>query len=118
LPLSNRPVPDSPISDDFRWLYDNDRLLYTDLQNVIETLKSQERFRTFAPRMARRPASAGARRGISRGAVSCEFSEQEFTLFLEVFQQTTALQVRELWTLAPRLSWFFWSELQCAASAF
>ena len=35
------PVPDSPISDDFRWLYDNDRLLYTELQSVVGTLKSR-----------------------------------------------------------------------------
>src|SRR5258708_37809081 len=36
-------------------------------------------------------------------AVSYAFTEQEFTLFLEVFQQTTPLQVRELWMLVPVL---------------
>jgi hypothetical protein len=35
--------------------------------------------------------------------VSYEFSEQEFTLFMEVFQQNTALQLRELWTVVSVL---------------
>ena len=35
--------------------------------------------------------------------VSYEFSEQEFTLFLEIFQQTTALELRELWTVVSAL---------------
>jgi len=35
--------------------------------------------------------------------VSYAFTERDFTLFLEVFQQTTPLQVRELWMLVPVL---------------
>ena len=33
------PPPASPISDDFRWLYDNGRLLYTDLVAIPTVLK-------------------------------------------------------------------------------
>ena len=97
------PVPDSPISDDFRWLYDNDRLLYTDLQSVVETLKSRgtiPHVRTLNGETVPRVLA------LSEGfldAVSNEFSERDFTLFLEAFQQTTALQVRELWTMVAAL---------------
>src|SRR5215813_3155618 len=35
--------PKSPISDDYRWLYDNDRLLYSELQNACEALKTHEK---------------------------------------------------------------------------
>src|SRR4029077_7247970 len=35
--------------------------------------------------------------------VSYEFSEQEFILFVEVFQQTTALNLRELWVFSSAL---------------
>ena len=33
------PLPKTPVSDDFRWLHGNARLLGTDLQNVSEGLK-------------------------------------------------------------------------------
>src|SRR5215813_2242311 len=33
------PPPALPISDDFRWLYDNGRLLYTDLTSIPSVLK-------------------------------------------------------------------------------
>src|SRR5579863_673743 len=35
------PAPEWPTSNDFRWLYDNGRLLYTEFRQVIESLKSQ-----------------------------------------------------------------------------
>src|SRR5450755_4214956 len=36
----DRPAPKSPTSDDFTWLYDNGRLVYSELQNVFSALKS------------------------------------------------------------------------------
>ena len=36
-------------------------------------------------------------------AVSNEFSERDFTLYVEGFQQTTALQLGELWTSVAAL---------------
>ena len=98
-----RPAPKSPTSEDFRWLYDNGRLLYTELQNVTETLKSQAKIaHVRAPNGAVVPRVLALAEGFLE-VVSYEFSEQEFTLFVEVFQQTTALQLRELWSLAPAL---------------
>jgi len=97
------PVPDSPISDDFRWLYDNERLLYTDLQSVVETLKSRGTIpHVRTPNGDTVPRVLALAEGFL-DAVSNEFSERDFTLFLEVFQQTAALQVRELWTMVAAL---------------
>src|SRR5262249_43706281 len=36
-------------------------------------------------------------------AVSYEFIEQDFALFIEVFQKTTVLELRELWGLSAAL---------------
>lgn len=97
------PVPDSPISDDFRWLYDNDRLLYTDLQSVAETLKSRGTIpHVRTPKGETVPRVLALAEGFL-DAVSNEFSERDLTMFLEGFQQTTALQVRELWTIVAAL---------------
>jgi cyclic beta-1,2-glucan synthetase len=97
------PLPELPVSDDFRWLYENSPLLYAELQNAAETLKSQARIthvRTSDGRIV--PRVLGLVEGFLE-AVSYAFSEQDFSLFLDVFQQTTPLQVRELWMLVPVL---------------
>jgi len=97
------PAPELPISDDFRWLYDNGRLLYSELQNAARTLKSQAKIaHVRTPNGESVPRVLALAEGFLE-VVSYEFSEQEFTLFLEVFQQTTALQLRELWTLVSVL---------------
>jgi hypothetical protein len=92
------PPPELPISNDFRWLYDNGRLLYAELQNATETLKG----RSKTPHVRTRKGKVVPRvLALAEGfldAVSYEFSEQEFTLFVEVVQQITVLEVRELWT--------------------
>jgi cyclic beta-1,2-glucan synthetase len=97
------PAPKLPTSDDFRWLYDNGRLLYAELQQVTETLK----FRAKMPHVRTWNGETVPRvLALAEGfldVVSYEFSEQEFTLFVEVFQRTTALQLREIWTLASAL---------------
>src|SRR5450755_3335415 len=97
------PAPELPISDDFRWLYDSGRLLYSELQNAARTLKSQAKIaHVRTPKGETVPRVLSLAEGFLE-VVSCEFSEQEFTLFLEVFQQTTPLQLRELWTLVSVL---------------
>ena len=99
----DRPAPKSPASEDFRWLYDNSRLLYAELQSATEALKPHARIaHVRAPNGATVPRVLAIAEGFLE-VVSYEFSEQEFTLFLEVFQQTTTLHVKELWTLVPAL---------------
>ncbi|HET6176702.1 MAG TPA: glucoamylase family protein [Candidatus Sulfotelmatobacter sp.] len=97
------PAPKMPFSDDFRWLYDHDRLLYSELQNIAESLKQESKtphVRTASGQVV--PQVLALAEGFLE-AVSYEFSEEEFTLFVEVFQQTKALQLQELWTLVAAL---------------
>jgi hypothetical protein len=97
------PLPELPISDDFRWLYENSPLLYSELQNATETLKSQAKITHVRKADGETvPRVLGIAEGFLE-AVSYAFTEQEFSLFVEVFQQTTPLQVRELWMLVPVL---------------
>jgi cyclic beta-1,2-glucan synthetase len=98
-----QPAPKSWTSDDFHWLFDSSRLLYSELQNAGGTLKSQAKIahvRTPVGRIL--PRVLALAEGFLE-VVSYEFSEQEFTLFVEVFQQTTALQLRELWSFGSAL---------------
>jgi len=98
-----RPAAKSPTSEDFRWLYDNGRLLYSELHNAVGTLKSQaEIAHVRTPNGTTLPRVLALAEGFLE-VVSYEFSEQEFTLFVEVFQQTTVLQLRELWTMISAL---------------
>ncbi|HEV2715036.1 MAG TPA: hypothetical protein VGU64_07190, partial [Terriglobales bacterium] len=95
--------PEPPVSNDFRWLYDNVRLLYAELQSTPVALKSERKLAhvrtqegTVIPRVL-------AVAECFLEATSYEFSEIEFTAFVETFQQTTVLTMRELWTLVSAL---------------
>ena len=97
------PPPELPLSDDFRWLYDNGRLLYTDLLDTARTLQSRAKtphVRTQKDQVM--PQALAIAEGFL-AAVSYEFSEQEFALFVEAFQRTTVLKSHELWTLVSAL---------------
>jgi hypothetical protein len=96
-------APEGPTSDDFRWLYDNGRLLYTELQNAARTFKSPAKIaHVRTPNGETAPRVLALAEGFLQ-AVSYEFSEPEFTLFVDVFQQTMALHLHELWTLVSAL---------------
>jgi len=98
------PAPEGPTCDDFRWLYDSGRLLYTELQNATRTLKPQAKIaHVRTPKQETVPRVLALAEGFLQ-AVSYEFSEPEFALFVDVFQQTTALQLHELWTLVSALN--------------
>jgi cyclic beta-1,2-glucan synthetase len=101
--LLELPPPELPISNDFRWLYDNSRLLFAEVQIVTETLKPNQKMphvRTGKDKvMPRALALAEA----FLDATAFEFSRQEFILFVETFQQTTVLDVSELWNLVAGL---------------
>jgi cyclic beta-1,2-glucan synthetase len=93
--------------EDFRWLYDNERLIDTELQNTINVLGSRSEIPhvrkadgTVIPR-----ALALAEAYVD--AVSCEFTEQEFASFVEAFQETAVLQSLELRMLVPAMKLVF-----------
>jgi len=93
------PPPKVPIADDFRWLYDNGRLLSTEVHSTARTLVSRGKtphVRTLLDVIM--PRSLALAEGFLE-AVSYEFSEQAFTSFVEEFQRSTVLKVSELWTL-------------------
>src|SRR5580658_867316 len=97
------PAPEVPTSDDFRWLYDNGRLVYTEFQNVVRTLKSRATItHVRTPNGETVPRVLALADGYLE-VVSYEFSEQAFTLFFEVFQETMPLQLGELWALVSVL---------------
>src|SRR5579863_3160189 len=97
------PSLEGPTSDDFRWLYDNGRLLYTELQNAVRTLKPQAKIaHVRMPNGETVPRVLALAEGFLQ-AVSYEFSEPDLALFVDVFQQTTTLQLHELWMLVSAL---------------
>jgi hypothetical protein len=97
------PLPKEAISDDFRWLHDNARLLYSMLQDVAETARTskalpQVRLRNgeHMPRVL-----AVAREYLQ--ATNYRFDERSFTAFVDTYQETTVLDLDELWSLAACL---------------
>lgn len=97
------PAPPPPVSSDFRWLFDNGRLLYSESRNVTDALSPLKRIphvRTASNHIVPRVIALAE---AYLDAVSSEFNEQEFSLFVEVFQKTVVLELRELWALVPVL---------------
>jgi hypothetical protein len=91
--------PKVPISDDFRWLYDNSRLLSTEVHSTARTLISRGKTPHVRTSLdAVMPRSLALAEGFLEAA-AYDFSEQAFTSFVEEFQRTTVLKVSELWTL-------------------
>jgi len=103
LPALEAPLANAKVSDDFRWLHDNVRLLYSDLDNNVEPLK---RVRQLP--FARTPAGTVLPRilALANGylqAAEWEFREQTFAAYVTAFQETTTLTLEELWAVAPVL---------------
>ena len=90
-------------SEDFRWLYDNERLLDTELQNTLNVLGSL----TEIPQVRKTDGSVTPRAlALAEAyldAVSCEFIQEEFVVFVESFQETAVLQSLELRMLVPAI---------------
>jgi hypothetical protein len=111
------PPPVSHESDDLRWLYDNERLLYSELQTT-STLKSSVKL----PHVRNRKGEIVPRvLAVAEGfleAVSYQFCEQEFILFVEVFQRTNVLQLRELRRLPSALRLALLERIASRAGAF
>jgi len=94
------PLPKEHISDDFRWLHDNARLLYSTLQDLIDGARSlnplpQARGRNgdVFPRML----------AVAEGflaAAENRFDERSLAAYVDAFQETTALDLEELSVLA------------------
>src|SRR5262249_26836758 len=93
------PPPEGPVSDDFRWLYDNSRLVYTELNGTEKAVG--QRAKTPHVRTAKGeviPRAMAVAEGYLE-TVSYEFNAQEFSVFVEAFQETTVLKLKELVTI-------------------
>jgi cyclic beta-1,2-glucan synthetase len=109
------PPPESPISDDFRWLYDNSRLVYTELYGTARALRQRAKsphVRTATGEVTPRVMAVAE---AYLAAVAYDFNEQEFSLFVKAFQETTVLNLQELSTLVSTLKLAVLDELRVRA---
>jgi len=97
------PAPEPPLPDDLRWLYDNSRLLYAELRNTTEALKRTQKLPHVRNQKNQIVPRALALAEGFLDAVSCEFGEPAFTLFVDSIQQHIVLELQELWTLVSAL---------------
>jgi len=96
-------VPSKDAEEDFRWLFDNERLLDTELQNTVNVLGSRNEIPHVRKSDGTVTPRALALAEAYLDAVSCEFIEQEFVAFVEAFQETAVLQSLELRMLVPAM---------------
>jgi cyclic beta-1,2-glucan synthetase len=92
------------VSDDFRWLKENTRLLYNALQ---ETAELGRIFKKVPQVRTRSGATVPRVLAVAEGylaAVDCRFSGQTLAAYIDSFQETTVLNVEEVWALAPCLT--------------
>ena len=90
-------------SDEFRWLYDNTRLLEEGLQDITLTFNLRRKIPqvrsvngVVVPRIAALAEDYLA-------AAEYRFCESSFTAYVRQFQELTVLNMEELWMLVPVL---------------
>ena len=92
-----------PVSDDYRWLYDNLRLVSTEAHSTIEDLKSLPKLphiRTSQGALV--PRVAAIAEDFLRGT-DYEFGDQALSSYVQAFQKSTVLRMVELSALATML---------------
>jgi cyclic beta-1,2-glucan synthetase len=94
------PLPKEQISDDFRWLHDNARLLYSTLQDLSDAARSLKPL----PQARRRNGNEFPRLlAVAEGflaAAENRFDERSLAAYVDAYQETTALDLEELSVLA------------------
>jgi cyclic beta-1,2-glucan synthetase len=112
------PPAETQASDDLRWLYENIRLLHTELQITVAALKQLTRMphvRTQEGKIIPRILAIG--QGFLE-AVSCQFTEEKFAIFIEAFQESAVLQSCELWALTSTLKLLLLEQIAARGSHF
>src|SRR5579863_5456809 len=93
--------PPRTISDDFRWLHDNTRLLEAELEDVRESFDLPRNVpQVRAPNGMVVPRIAALAEDFL-AATSYQFGEPTFAGYIQAFQEATVLKMTELWTLVP-----------------
>jgi cyclic beta-1,2-glucan glucanotransferase len=97
------PRPKTGVADDFNWLHDNVRLLYTELYEVTQAFKRLKKLpHVRTPEGAVAPRVAAIADAFLR-TTAYEFFSRSFINYVEAFQDTTILNVKELWALVPAM---------------
>ncbi len=110
------PLPKKPIGDDFRWLYDNLRLLHSDLRGLKEGFKLVRKLpHVRTPDGAVTPRVLALAAGFLP-ATGYEFSERSLNGYVQAFQQSTTLKLHELWALVPALKLVLLEEIAARGS--
>ena len=90
--------------DDLRWLFENARLLHAELQTSVGDIK---KLREEVPHVQTTEGEIVVRilvvAEVFLELTAYQFSEQKLTYFVEAFQESTVLDLRELWALADVL---------------
>jgi cyclic beta-1,2-glucan synthetase len=109
------PLPRTPFSDDFRWLHDNLSLVSSEsnpgdsIAPLFEVPHVRNAMGATVPRVM---AIAGG----FLAATKYQFSEPAFTSYIEAFEETTDLKVKELWGLIPALKLVLLEEIVARGS--
>ncbi len=94
---------DSPatktVCEDFRWLYDNTRLLETELGDVIEAFDKSQQIPHVRGIEGAIVPRVGAIAEDFLDAAGLRFAVAGFTAYVEAFQEVTILNAAELWNL-------------------
>ncbi len=97
------PLHHAPVSDDVHWLHDNVHLLYSELHATNDIVKTMSKIpHVFTPGKETVPRPAVVAQGFLEAA-NYEFSEAAFVVYVNAFQETTVLDVKELWALVACL---------------
>ena len=96
------PAPKT-VSDDFRWLYDNLRLLESELEDVCEILELPDKIPLVRlPDGNVSPRIAAIAEDFLTGT-AYQFGGPAFSAYVQAFQEVMVLKMVELWRLAPVL---------------
>ena len=96
-------TPQSQLTDDLRWLRDNVSLIYSETVGLSKAVKPLHRLPHVRNRRGQIIPRALALAEFFLESVGLRFDEQGFGAFCQGFQQTTPLELRELWALIPAL---------------
>jgi cyclic beta-1,2-glucan synthetase len=95
--------PPKLLSDDFRWLHDNVRLLEAGLEDVRDAFKVRHQLPHVRAQAGVVIPRIAALAEDLLDATTYKFSELQFTAYVQAFQEITVLNMMELWTLVPVL---------------
>ncbi len=95
--------PPKAVSDDFRWLHDNVRLLEAELEDALETFRMRHKVPHVRAHDGAVIPRIAAVAGDFLDAAGYQFGEPGFTSYVQAFQDVTVLKMRELWMLVSVL---------------